>query len=417
MQVNTYLMGLFNKPRTDGATHDGQGEERKGFIDVIKYNGEADELVWKFPYDNLSIGAQLIVNQSQEALFYKGGAVADVFGPGTHTLSANNIPILQKLVNLPFGGKTPFTAEVWFVSKTVRRDLTFGTQRRVDVLDPLYGVSVPVGSYGMYGIQICDASAFMTQVVGTLHYTTNEDILNMFRALIVRKLSSCISKYINQKNISVVQISSYLDEVSDYVRDSISEEFATYGLRITNFDVESINFDKEDPNVAQILAAQTSASAMDFESAALARKRQREGYTYQQERQFDVMASAAGNEGGAGQMMGAGMGLGMGFGVGGAFGAQMGSMADVMRAQPQTQGSVPPPPPVMNNVYHIVVNNQNQGPFDMNALAQKVQTGELTPDTYVWKQGMPQWVAASQCPDLQGLFSPVPPPPPAPVMP
>lgn len=410
-------MGLFNKPRTDGATHDGQGEERKGFIDVIKYNGEADELVWKFPYDNLSIGAQLIVNQSQEALFYKGGAVADVFGPGTHTLSANNIPILQKLVNLPFGGKTPFTAEVWFVSKTVRRDLTFGTQRRVDVLDPLYGVSVPVGSYGMYGIQICDASAFMTQVVGTLHYTTNEDILNMFRALIVRKLSSCISKYINQKNISVVQISSYLDEVSDYVRDSISEEFATYGLRITNFDVESINFDKEDPNVAQILAAQTSASAMDFESAALARKRQREGYTYQQERQFDVMASAAGNEGGAGQMMGAGMGLGMGFGVGGAFGAQMGAITDVMHAQPQTQGSVPPPPPVMNNVYHILVNNQNLGPFEMKVLVQKVQTGELTPDTYVWKPGMPQWAVASQCPELQSLFSPVPPPPPAPVVP
>lgn len=73
-------MGLFNKQRTDGITYDGQGIERKGLIDVIKYNGEADELVWKFPYDNLTTGAQLIVNESQEAVFFKGGAVADVFG-------------------------------------------------------------------------------------------------------------------------------------------------------------------------------------------------------------------------------------------------------------------------------------------------------------------------------------------------
>lgn len=124
------------------------------------------------------------------------------------------------------------------------------------------------------------------------------------------------------------------------------------------------------------------------------------------------MQTAAGNEGGAGQMMGAGMGLGMGFGVGGAFGAQMGNMAGVMNAQPQTQGSVPPPPPVNNAMFHILVNNVQQGPFDLNTLAQKVQTGELTPTTYVWKQGMPQWAAASQCPELQGLFAPVPPPPP-----
>ena len=405
-------MGLFNKQRTDGVTYDGQGNERKGFIDVIKYNGEADELVWKFPYDNLSICAQLIVNQSQEALFYKGGAVADVFGPGTHTLSANNIPILQKIINLPFGGNTPFTAEVWYVSKTVRRDLPFGTPRPIDVLDPLYGVSIPVRSFGTYGLQIADSSAFMTQIVGTLHLTTNEDIIDQFRSLVVRKLSSCIGKYITQKQISVVQIMSYLDEVSDYVKNAINEEFAIYGLRITNLDVESINFDKEDPQVAQILQAQTAASAMDFESAALARKRQREGYTYQQERQLDVMQTAAGNEGGAGQMMGAGMGLGMGFGVGGAFGAQMGNMAGVMNAQPQTQGSVPPPPPVNNAMFHILVNNVQQGPFDLNTLAQKVQTGELTPNTYVWKQGMPQWAAASQCPELQGLFAPVPPPPP-----
>ena len=128
-------MGFFNKQRTDGRTYDGQGEERKGFIDRISFNGEAEDIVWKFPYDNLSIGTQLIVNHSQEAIFLRGGAVCDIFGEGTHTLSTNNIPVLQKLINLPFGGRTPFTAEVYFVSKTVRRNLKFGTINAVPVIN------------------------------------------------------------------------------------------------------------------------------------------------------------------------------------------------------------------------------------------------------------------------------------------
>lgn len=94
-------MGFFNKQRTDGRTYDGQGEERKGFIDRISFNGEAEDIVWKFPYDNLSIGTQLIVNHSQEAIFLRGGAVCDIFGEGTHTLSTNNIPVLQKLIIYP----------------------------------------------------------------------------------------------------------------------------------------------------------------------------------------------------------------------------------------------------------------------------------------------------------------------------
>ena len=95
-------MGFFSKLRSDGDTFDGQGEERRGLVDVIQYNGEIDDLVWKFPYNNLSTGAQLIVNKSQEAIFVKGGAVCDVFGEGTHTISANNLPLLEKIVNLHF---------------------------------------------------------------------------------------------------------------------------------------------------------------------------------------------------------------------------------------------------------------------------------------------------------------------------
>lgn len=393
-------MGIFNKERTDGATYDGQGEERRGFIDRIKYNGEEDELVWKFPYENLSVGAQLIVNQSQEAVFLSGGAIADVFGPGTHTLSANNIPILQKLINLPFGGNTPFTAEVWYVSKTVRRNLKFGTTTPIDLLDPLYNVSVPVRSFGDYGVQITDSSAFLQQMVGTLHLFTTADIIAQFKALVVQKLTVSISKFIVQREITVVKINAYIDEIANYVRDAINEEFAQYGVKVTNFNIMSLNFDKEDDNVKKILDSQSEAA-----------KRRMEGYTYQQERQLDVMQTAAGNEGSAGQMMGAGMGLGLGFGIGGAFGQQMGNMAGVMQ---QTQTAAPPPPPMPQAaIYHVLINNA-QYQYDLQALSQYAQTGQINRDTMVWKAGMAQWAKAGDCPELQPLFGLVPPPPPPP---
>jgi len=395
---NYNKMGLFNKTRTDGATHDGQGEERKGFIDRIKYNGEADDLVWKFPYENLSIGAQLIVNQSQEAIFLKGGEAADVFGPGTHTLSANNIPILQKLVNIPFGGNTPFTAEVWYVSKIVRRNLKFGTLTPIDLLDPLYNVSVPVRSFGDYGVQITDSSAFIKQMVGTLHLFSTDDIIEQFKGIVLQKLTVNISKFIVREKVTVVEINAYLDDISKFVRDAINEEFAQYGIRITNFNIMSLNFDKDDPNVVKILDSQSEAA-----------KRRMEGYTYQQERQLDVMETAAGNEGSAGQTMGAGMGMGMGFGIGGMFGQQMGAMGQVMQQQ-----NTPAPPPVPQPaIYHVLINNA-QHQYDLQTLSQYAQSGQITRNTMVWKAGMASWAEAGTCPELQHLFGAVPPPPPPP---
>ena len=174
-------MGIFNKNRTDGETYDGQGEERKGLIDVVSYNGEADEIVWKFPYDNLSTATQLMVNDSQRAIFVSGGKIADEFGGGTHTLSTNNIPILQKLINLPFGGKSPFKAEVWYVNLIDFRGvegegaLKFGTSETVSIRDPETGIPVPVGMRGSYGIRVTDATALLRQFVGTLHLLNTQN--------------------------------------------------------------------------------------------------------------------------------------------------------------------------------------------------------------------------------------------------
>ena len=399
-------MGLFNRKRTDGATFDGQGEERKGMLDRIEYNGLPDDLLWRYPYDNISTAARLVVQEGQEAVLMKEGAVYDVFGPGTTTLSTGNIPLLQKLINLPYGGNSPFTATVVYVNKNTRRNLKYGTPHPFDVQDPLYGMAIPVRSFGMFGVRITDSTLFLREMVGTQHLFSTEDVIEQFKGLIIRKLTSNVGKFIEQNKISVTRISAFLDELSNFVKKGIQEEFEAYGMQITNFDIESINFDKSNPNVQKIQDAESEAA-----------KRRMEGYTYQQERQLDIMEGAANNEGSAGQMMGAGMGLGMGFGVGGAFGAAMGNIAGAaMGAQPAAQppqsAVPPPPPPAMAVAYHVLINNVQQGPFDMNALQQMVAQGTLTRETYVWKAGMAQWDKVGNCAELQSLFGSVPPPPP-----
>ncbi len=373
---------------------------------MIQFNGSPDDIVWKFPYNNISTAAQLVVNQSQEAVFLKGGEVADIFGPGTKTLSANNIPILQKLINLPFGGNTPFVAEVWYVSKTVRRNLKFGTERPVDIWDPLIQNSVPVRAFDQYGVRIADSAAFLREMAGTLHLFTTDDIIEQFRSDIVQALSERITNFMTEEQVSVVTINGKLSAVSKYIRDQINDEFSRYGIEVTNLKVENINYDKNDPQVARIL-----------EGYAKAKERAVQGFTYQQERQFDILETAAGNEGQSGTVMGAGMGLGMG--IGAAFNAQISNIAgQAMGSSVAPAQSCPLPPPGAAPAvsFHLSINGQQYGPYDTNALRQMAANRQITPDTYVWRSGMPQWLQASQCPELATLFAP-PQTPPAPPMP
>lgn len=407
-------MGFFNKQRTDGVTYDGQGEERRGLIDIIKYNGVHEDIIWKPSCDNISTGAQLVVNQSQEAIFLRGGAVCDVFGPGIHTLSSNNLPILQKLINLPFGGKTPFAAEVWFVNLTTKRELKFGTPNQFMVRDiTLGGLRIGVKAYGVYGIKVTDGSALLRELVGTEHSFTTGDIINGFRAKINEVMLAGIPSFILQRGMSVVDLPMLLPDLSKHIRLCVQEEFSKYGLSVENFNFEGFNVDESNPKVQEYLEKQSDASAARFtaqreviEAQGHAEALRVQGVNYQQERQFDVMETAAGNEG-AGQFMGAGMGLGMGFGMGNAFGTQINTMAGSLNSQ-----NTPPPPPPLPAVYHVLVNGAQQGPNDMNSLQQLVRNNILTRETYVWKNGMPQWTKAGECMDLQNLFGAVPPPPP-----
>ncbi len=157
-------------------------------IDVVKWEAAADQIVWKFPNSELSTMTQLIVNESQTAILFKDGKRLDSFGAGRHTLSTNNIPLLNKLVNLPFGGKSPFAAEVWFVNRAVPLDLKWGTPTPLQLEDPQYGLVVPVSAFGQMGIRVKDPAQFVTGVVGTLLNFGTRAVLDYFKGVLVAQL-------------------------------------------------------------------------------------------------------------------------------------------------------------------------------------------------------------------------------------
>ncbi len=289
-------------------------------IDVIKYDGNPDVFAWKYPNNELGTWTQLIVNESQEAILVKGGQVCDVFGAGRHTLDTANIPILNKLINLPFGGRSPFTAEVWYINKVFSLDVKWGTSTPIQLQDPKYKVFVPVRAFGQFGIQIEESKKFLLKLVGTLPQFDKNTILKFFRGVYLTKAKDVISSCLVHKNISVLEINTYLDEISTYLQEKISSTFDEYGIKLVSFFVNDINVPEDDTAVVQLKNALAKRAEMDIV-----------GYSYQQERSFDTLEGAATNPNSMqGGLMGAGIGLGMGVGIGGAIGQQFGGLTQTL---------------------------------------------------------------------------------------
>lgn len=286
-------------------------------IDVVKYNGDPDIFAWKFPKEDLTTMTQLIVNESQEALLFKGGKAYDLFTAGTYTLETNNIPLLNHVVNIPFGGKSPFSAEVWFISKTFNLNVKWGTASPIQLQDPKYNVFVPVRSYGQFGIQIEDARKFIFKIVGTLPSFGKQQIHDYVRGIYLTKVKDAISSFIIKEKISVLEINASLEELSEYLMEKTAPLLAEYGIKLLNFYVNDINIPENDQAVIKLKEALAKRAEMDIV-----------GYNYIQQRSFDTLEGAATNPGSAqSSMMGAGLGLGMGVGMGGSLGGQFSEMA------------------------------------------------------------------------------------------
>lgn len=283
---------------------------------VVKYNGTPDILAWKFPSEELSTWTQVTVNESQEAVLFKSGMALDVFGSGRHTLDTANIPLLNKIVNLPFGGRSPFFAEIWYVNKVYTLDIKWGTQTPVQLQDPKFGIFVPVGSYGQFGIRIQDSKKFLVKLVGTLPSFDKDSVSRYFRGLYQTKVKDAISSYLVKEKIGILEINASIDKLSEYLKERMEPTLDEFGIGLINFFVNGISVPEDDPGVKKLKEALAKRAEMDII-----------GFNYQQERSFDTLEGAAKNPGtGSAGIMGAGVGLGMGVGIGGAVGTQFGDL-------------------------------------------------------------------------------------------
>ena len=308
--------------------------DNEAIIDRIKYDGPQNGepwLVYKYPSEELVLGSQLIVNQGQEALFFKGGKALDLFGAGTHTLQTGNLPVLNKLVNLPFGGKTPFSAEIYYINKTSKLNMNWGTQNAFPVEDPRYGILLSIRAHGTYGLRINDTRMFITELVGAVPNgaaVTYEFAASYFSGLLVSKIKNVISAYMIRKKISFLEVTGYLDEISKDCEEAVKDEFDRFGAEIVNFYVETIVPPKNEYEKLRNYKEELSLGG-DF---------------YMQRRSLDIMEGFAENEGSGGlASTGAGLGIGIGFAsqAGGMFqniGGAMNIRPNGVKIQPNGSG-------------------------------------------------------------------------------
>lgn len=304
--------------------------------DIIKYEGDNSTFVWKHPCEDFNTTTQLIVHESQEAIFFLNGQALDLFGAGRYTLETENIPLLRKLINIPTGGKTAFHCEVYFINKTEQMAIRWGTDSKVQYVEPTYKFPLSIGASGEMSLSVDDSRKLLVKLVGTERVMDRQQLSTYFRSILMAKVKTYIAQTMRASAINIFEIDENLESFSADIRQRLIPDFLDYGVHLNRFYVTTIVKPDGDPQYekfkelhfrqyadiaeaklqqqTEVIRAQTEAQKVVIDSQAQATKRTQEGYTYQQERGFDVAQDAAKNEA-AGQFSNMGIGLGMMAGV------------------------------------------------------------------------------------------------------
>lgn len=303
-------------------------------IDVLKYDGPNNVLVWKWRSksntsreEELRLGTQLVVNQSQEACFVKGGQLLDVFGPGTHTLSSKNLPILSGLIGLAFGGDSPFKAEVYFINKAVSMDAKFGLMP-FNMIEPNFKVPIPITSRGSFALTVSDSKSFLNKLVGTVADLDTMTISKYFRGVITEATKNAITKIAKEQVLSPLELESIVFEVATAVKGLISNTILEYGLELKLFNIEAIPIIDDDPRVKKIVEEYQRLMTEDTAERMRLKRRADNLDVYRIERSFDTSEKVAENMGGGiggdgGNIVGTMIGLGMANPLANTMGAMM----------------------------------------------------------------------------------------------
>ena len=280
------------------------------FIEVIEWlDSSQDTLVYRFPVYQQEIknGAQLIVRESQAAVFVFEGQVADVFTPGRYSVEGGNTPILSKLGAWKYGFNSPIKSEVYFVNTKQFTDMKWGTSNPIMLRDADFGI-VRLRAFGAYSLRVADPAGFIREIAGTNAHFQTEDIDGQLKRAIVTEFSDALGEL----KIPALDLAAQYKEVGEAIRGKINEDFSSYGLEVTKFYVENISLP---PEVEAAMDKRASMGALG------------DAQKYMQFQAADALRDAAQNEGGG---AGLGAGLGAGFAVGG-------QMANAFGANPQGQ--------------------------------------------------------------------------------
>ncbi len=251
-------------------------------IDLVRWAPQGNQTIYayRFPETNLSTYTQLIVQESQEAILFSKGQIVGKFGPGKHTLNTENLPILRSLYGLPFGGKNPFTAEVWFVNKLQPYNIDWSIDR-MDIHDADYNTGIPLVAKGRYGLKITDAERFLIKIVGTKNSFDQNDLTDQFFGEFSTKTKSTVLQFMINNRIGLKQISAHLDSISEHLKTVMLPFWENLGLELTKFYVTSIEVDSSTEVGKRVLDAISRQSAQSIG-----------GYTWQQEQAFGVANNA-----------------------------------------------------------------------------------------------------------------------------
>lgn len=359
-------------------------------VDVIKYEGDNSTFIWKHPSEDFNTMSQLIVHESQEAVFFLNGQALDLFGPGRHTLTTQNIPLVGKLLNKVTGDTSPFHCEVYFINKTVQMGIMWGTDSKVNFLDPTLGVPFAIGAHGHLNLQVTDSRKLLVKLVGTMNGIAWEErgqgftksLGASFKPMISTAVKAHLASSIKEKKINLLEIDENLEVLSEALRENITSNFEEYGLSVPQFYIKEISLPEDDPNFKklreihsleiakkaeqalrerkleeettetelekrrlerELLNAQLEAQKTKLQGFAEAEVMQAQGYNQKDVLQAEVQkayAEGIGNMGangggGGGGLVGDMVGLGIGMAAAGTMTSQMGNMFAGIGGTPQ----------------------------------------------------------------------------------
>jgi membrane protease subunit (stomatin/prohibitin family) len=292
-------------------------------LEILEHHDPSgEEIVYRFPPEgsaDIKLGAQLVVHEAQEAVLYRDGKALDTFGPGRHTLSTQNIPLLGKIIGVPFGGDSPFRVSVVFVNKRTFIDQKWGTREPVVFRDAELGM-VRLRAFGTYAYRIEDSQLFVNTVVGSQGLFETIRLQDFYRDVIVSRLNDLMGETLK----TIFDLPKYYDELGTAAKARVTEDFSKYGVDLTDFYINSVTPPDEVQEKIDERAAMGAVGDMN---------------TYMQFKAAQAIQDAAQGGGGAGGEGGGAASAGMGLGLGAGFGAMMpGMIAGAMQQAQQGGG-------------------------------------------------------------------------------